>query len=411
MWTPPRLRLRAYDHGNVVVPYIKSYEEYLEAGRHKPKYRRRCIASAIHFGQWLSAEGRTHEHINEAVVGLFLSEHLPRCDCPRPVPLELNTNRAALNQLIRIVCSLSGIAREADDELTRELARFDEKMAEVWGLSTGTRYSRRRIIRRLLIAQFGPGPIDVGSISPSAVRGFVLGDAISSASAIRGRGDAVRCYLRYRELLGDRVTDLRSAVPRPASWRQAALPDTLTADEVQQLLRSFDVVCPSRRRGYAIVRCLVDLGLRCSEVANLRLDDIDRHEGTVRLAAGKTRRTDVLPLPAATGAAIADYLREERPNTSCRSIFVRHVAPLGKPVGRRVVQRTVRAAYLRCGWDRTRAHILRHTMATRLLNAGTPMKQIADILRHRNLATSAIYTKVDHPRLAAVALSWPGSAS
>ncbi len=411
MSTPLWLQLRTYDPGSVVGPYIKNYEEHLEAARFKPKYRRRCVASVIHFGQWLGAEGRTPEGINEAVVGRFLSEHLPRCACLRPVPLELNGNRAALNQLVRVLRSLGVVAHPVDDELTRELVRFDGKMAEVWGLSKGTRDCRRRIIRRLLRAQFVSGPIDAGSISPSAVRNFVLGDAARSASTIGVIGGAVRCYLRYRELLGDGITDLLRAVPRPACWRQTSLPDTLSADEVLQLLRSFDVACPSRRRGYAIVCCLADLGLRCSEVVSLRLGDIDWRAGTVRLAAGKARRADVLPLPAATGDAIADYLLHERPTTTCRSIFVRHVAPLGEPVGRRVVQRTVHAAYLRCGWDRTRVHILRHTLASRLINAGTPMKQIADVLRHRSIVTSAIYTRVDATRLLAVALPWPGSAA
>jgi integrase/recombinase XerD len=76
-----------------------------------------------------------------------------------------------------------------------------------------------------------------------------------------------------------------------------------------------------------------------------------------------------------------------------------------------VVQRAVREAYRRCGWTRSKVHILRHSVASRLLRAGTPMKDIADILRHRSLDTSAIYAKVDLNKLAAVALPWPGSAS
>ena len=107
------------------------------------------------------------------------------------------------------------------------------------------------------------------------------------------------------------------------------------------------------------------LGLRSSEVVRLSLDDIDWQAGTIRITLGKGRRADVLPLPGATGEAIADYLLHERPKTTCRQIFVRHVAPLGEPVGRRVVQKAVHAAYQRLGWDRTRVHILRHTLATR----------------------------------------------
>ena len=69
------------------------------------------------------------------------------------------------------------------------------------------------------------------------------------------------------------------------------------------------------------------------------------------------------------------------------------------------------AAYRRCGWTGMRVHTLRHSMASRLLLKGTPLKEIADILRHRSLDTSAIYAKVDTRRLAAVALPWPGDAS
>ena len=407
---PFRLQLRAGNLGNVLAPFIKSYEDYLEAARFK-NVCCRYVASVIHFGQWLSANNCAPECIDESMVGRFLSEHLPRCTCPRPVPLGLFENRAALNHLVRILRAQGVVALPPDDEVARELARFDGKMAEVWGLSQGTRDNRCRIIRRLLKAQFGAGSINLGAISPSTVRSFVLGHASWSTSTIRVIGGAVRCWLRYRELLGDKVTDLQRAVPRPAYLRQTSLPEALSADELQQLLQSFDGNCPSRRRGYAMVRCLADLGLRSSEVVSLQLDDVDWQAATVRVAAGKTRRADVLPLPAATGAAIADYLLNERPKTVCRSIFVRHVAPLGEPVGRRVVQQAVHAAYRRCGWERTRVHILRHTLACRLMNAGTPLKQIADVLRHRSITTSASYTRVDVMRLSAVALPWPGSVA
>jgi integrase len=160
-----------------------------------------------------------------------------------------------------------------------------------------------------------------------------------------------------------------------------------------------------------MVRCLVDLGLRSSEVVGLRLNDIDWQAGTVRLAKAKSRRKDVLPLPYETGQAISSYLISERPQTASRAVFVRHVAPYGKPIGTGVVQRAVRAAYRRCGLPHTRVHILRHSVASRLLNAGTPLKEIADVLRHRSLDTSAIYTKVDTARLTAIALPWPGIAA
>ncbi|MFG1352648.1 tyrosine-type recombinase/integrase [Xanthobacter autotrophicus] len=410
MPTPFRLQLRTADPDNLLAPFLPSCSEYFKGARYKSNGRR-DLASIVHFGQWLRAEGYAVPSIGEAVIVRFLSCHLPRCDCQRPVPRGLNENRAALGHLVRLLRTQGIIARPTGDEITRELAHFDTKMTEVWGLSAGTRDHRIRIIRRLLKAQFGSRPIEVAMLTPAAIRRFVLGDADWSASTIRVMGGAVRCYFRYRELLGDDVAHLLRAVPRPAYWRDAMLPMGLSPDELEQLFGAFEAPCPSRRRGYAIVRCLTDLGLRSSEVVKLSLDDIDWQAGTVRIAAGKARRADVLPLPTATGAAIADYLVHERTKTRCRAVFVRHVAPLGEPVGRRVVQKALHAAYRRLGWDRTRVHILRHTLASRLINAGTPMKQIADVLRHRSIITSATYTRVDVTRLSAVALPWPGDVA
>ncbi|MEQ6335752.1 tyrosine-type recombinase/integrase [Sphingobium sp. MK2] len=130
----------------------------------------------------------------------------------------------------------------------------------------------------------------------------------------------------------------------------------------------------------------------------------------IRIARTKTHFTDSLPLPVATGDAIADYLRHERPKTHNRAIFVRHVAPYDVPIRAGVAKHAVIAAFARCGWDRTDPHVLRHSIASRLLRDGTPMKHIADILRHRSLDTSKIYTKIDLDRLSAVALPWPGRA-
>jgi integrase len=210
---------------------------------------------------------------------------------------------------------------------------------------------------------------------------------------------------------GDRVSLLATAIPRAAHWRLASLPDVLTDAEIDELLRSFDQPFPSRRRAYAMVRCLIDLGLRSSEVVNLSLEDINWADGTISLFGTKGRRSDILPLPAATGSAITAYLREERPQTANRAIFVRHVAPYDEPIEKGVVKRAVLAGYRRCGWARTGVHILRHSVASRLLRTGAPMKEIADVLRHRSLDTSAIYAKVDLTKLAAVALPWPGSVS
>jgi site-specific recombinase XerD len=300
---------------------------------------------------------------------------------------------------------------EQKDRVSTELAAFDRHMRDVGGLADTTRRQRTQIVRRLLTERFGDDEIDPEKLDPAHVRRFVLGEGRCwGAGAVRVAGGAVGCYLKFRKMLGDDVGKLLRAIPRAAHWRLAALPDVLSPAQIDAVLASFDDRLPSRRRAYAMVRCITDLGLRCSEVVKLRIDDIDWRNGIIRIARTKTHFTDALPLPTATGTAIADYLRHERPKTNNRAIFVRHVAPYDLPIKAGVAKRAVTAAFARCGLHRTDPHVLRHSIASRLLRDGTPMKHIADILRHRSLDTSKIYTKIDIRRLSAVAMPWPGRA-
>jgi len=223
-------------------------------------------------------------------------------------------------------------------------------------------------------------------------------------------GDCLRSYLRFRRLHGEATEVLIATVPRVAYWCLASLPSSLTNAQLKGLLNAFDRSSSTGRRDYAMVRCLVDLGLRASEVAFLQLDDLDWRSGTMRITKAKAKRVALLPLPAATGRAIVDYLRFGRPKTESRAVFVRHRAPRDEPVGPSLVRNAVRCAYARCGlagrWTGT--HVLRHCAASRLLKAGASFKAIADLLRHRSLNTTTIYSKIDLPRLTAVVMPWPG---
>ena len=165
------------------------------------------------------------------------------------------------------------------------------------------------------------------------------------------------------------------------------------------------------RRSDAILRCALDLGLRSGEIARLCLDDIDWHNGTIILRQTKGQHEDVMPLPASTGEAIAAYLQHERPVTTSRAIFMRLVAPSDQPIGPHGVRKIIRQAYAHAGLPYTRSHLLRHTMASRLLASGSSIKEVSDVLRHRSLNTTMIYAKLDSRKLIKVALPWPGCES
>ena len=349
--------------------------------------------------------------INEQVVEKFINSHLSSCDCRFPVRRRAYDNKAALRHLLDVL-RIDGVISQFErprNAIDREVFCFDSYMDRICGLAHNTRYQRRQIVGRFLRTQFRTGPIGMKRITPKAVRRFVLASPRKySAGTIHVIRGSVASYLRFRALAGDHVQHLLGSLPSVANWRLATVPEVLSDREIGQLLQSFKRLKDSPKRAYAMARCLVDLGLRASEVAHLQLDDIDWNAGTVRLVANKSRRADILPLPADICVAIADYIRSERPQSANRAVFVRHVAPYDKPILPGVVRRVIREAYQRCGWSRTRVHILRHTVASRLLQAGTPLKEIADVLRHRSLDTSMIYTKVDLRRLSAVALPWPG---
>nr|WP_312891345.1 tyrosine-type recombinase/integrase [Mesorhizobium silamurunense] len=117
----------------------------------------------------------------------------------------------------------------------------------------------------------------------------------------------------------------------------------LTDAEIDELLSSFDQSFPSRLRAYAMMRCLIDLGLRSSEVVKLQLDDFNWADGTINLVGTKSRRADVLPLPSATGAAIAAYPHEERPPDVEPGHICSPRRPYDEPITTKSVKRAVLA--------------------------------------------------------------------
>ena len=400
----------AWLNDGVLAKHVATYQAFLEKGKYAPRTRRNYLCCVAHLAYWMASAGLSAKQLGEPAINRFLGEHLPRCTCPRPVHRIHRHSRSALKLLLKALRKAGQIAPcEASDYIGLELSRFDLFMKEVKGLAASTRRLRLSFVGPFLRDRFASRPIIAQQIKPADLRRFMFArQRVLSAGSLQPIAAALRGYINFHAALGDPVQHLAFAVPSVANRGLSTLPPVLSEADIRQLLRSIDQSAPSGKRAYAMARCLVDLGLRAYDVVRLHLEDIDWKNGTIRLAANKSRRTDVLPLPSETGRAIAAYLRTERPTTASRAVFVRHVAPYDEPIGPGVVRNVIVAAFRRCGWSHHHVHILRHTTASRLLAAGTPLKEIADILRHRCLDTTAIYTKVDTNRLAAVALPWPG---
>ncbi|HJX58086.1 MAG TPA: tyrosine-type recombinase/integrase [Thiobacillus sp.] len=297
--------------------------------------------------------------------------------------------------------------------IVEELHRYDEYLRDVRGLAAGTRKGRLRVVGLLLQEKFKGRAIQIGKLRPDDIRQFLatrLG-AHRSASHASHLAATLRSYLRYRTTCGDHVGKLTAVISNPVHWKLASLPRALKPDEVERLLNSFAAGLRLPKRGYAIVRCALDMGLRSGEIAHLMIGDIDWRVGTVMLRGTKSLRQDILPLPMETGQALADYLQHERPATSNPAVFVRQKEGHDHPITSAAIQKVILHACRRAGLMHSSAHALRHTLACRLVENGSSLKEVADVLRHRSLNTTLIYAKLDTPKLSTVPLPWPGSGS
>lgn len=216
---------------------------------------------------------------------------------------------------------------------------------------------------------------------------------------------ALRSFLRF--LHDQQIVEvvLSDAVPAVAHRRMSGLPQPLNPSQVTALLEVCDRSSAVGRRDYAVITVLHRLGLRCAEVSGLPLDDVDWQAGTLMIR-GKGSRIDLMPLPIDVGRAIVDYLRHGRPDTSARTVFVKAQAPYTAlaPSGLSCI---VGRAARRAGLGTVHAHRLRHTAASRTINAGASLEEVAHLLRHTSPATTAVYAKTDQVRLSALARPWP----
>ncbi len=216
---------------------------------------------------------------------------------------------------------------------------------------------------------------------------------------------SLRAVLRFLHVSGRTQAALAGVVPAVSGWRLASLPRGIDAATVNRIVAGCDRGTVLGRRDYAVVIMLVRLGLRSVEVARLRLGDFDWRAGEVTVH-GKGGRVDRLPVPVEVGDAVTAYLMAGRPVTESRAVFCGSRPPFG-PLAACTISTIVGYACDRAGVERVFAHRLRHSLATDLLRAGASLPEIGQVLRHRDIASTSIYAKVDVEALRPLARPWP----
>lgn len=358
-----------------------------------------------HASRWLASEGLGADELASEVVERFLAERRAAGYTDRV------TGRAMaplLGYLRGLGVAPAASPRRVVGAVEVLLADYREYLAVERGLTPDTIEGYVLAVRPFLDGRLRDGnKLGLGALGAADVVTFVVARCPGqSRGAAKMTVTGLRSLLGFLHLRGMVSGPLAQAVPSTASWRLAGLPRALEPEQLQALLESCDRDTANGRRDYAVLVMLARLGLRSGEVAALVLDDIDWRAGELQVV-GKGRRAERLPLPADVGDAIVAYLRDGRPATALdRSLIVRVRAPHHGMTKGGITQIAFAAA-ARAGLGPIYSHRLRHTAATQMLRAGASLEEVGQVLRHRQVLTTAIYAKVDRDALRQLARPWP----
>jgi site-specific recombinase XerD len=394
--------LRSFVRGPL-EPHVTGFAEELLRQGYTWSSAAQHVCFLAHLDRWMSAEGIGLGGLSGPMVERYLDQR-------RATGYVGYRSVKALRPLLNYLAPL-GVLPEQEEvppsPVEELLGHYHDYLVGERGLTTGTARGYVDFVRPFVSTRVHGDVLDLAGITAADVTGFVLsscpGRAVGSAKLIVC---ALRSLLRWLHLTGQMPTSLASAVPPVAGWRLSGMPKGLEAGELRGLLASCDRRTRTGRRDYAVMLLLSRLGLRAGEVAGLGLDDIDWRRGELTIR-GKGNRAERLPLPADVGAAIAAYLRRGRPATADgRNVFVRVHAP-HRALTTGGVTMIVFDTAQRAGLGKLHAHRLRHTAATAMLHAGSPLPEVGQVLRHRSMLTTAIYAKADRNALAVLARPWP----
>ena len=389
-------------------PYAAGYAQWLaEQGFSQGAIDRR-VDQLGHLSHWIAIERLGSDELT--------AEHQLRfCEARRAAgyrswlsPRSLRVPLAYLREA-GVVAAPAAVVPEGPVE--RLLDDYRRYLAGERGLVAHTIENHERVARLFLAKreQVGAG-LGLEHLAAQDVSAFLASECPKrSVSGARDLIKGLRGLLRYLHVAGVIPTPLQWAVPTVAFRRDHNLPLGLSRAEVARLLASCDRRRTVGRRDYAVLLLLGRLGLRAGEVAAIELEDIDWRRGEFQVR-GKGARLAMLPLPVDVGEAIVSYLRRRPQQGRSRAVFLLARAPFC-PLTAGTVTRIVHRACVRAELPVVHAHRLRHTAATELLRAGGSLPEVAQVLRHRQLATTTIYAKIDRRSLRELARPWPGGVS
>ena len=386
-----------------LAPYRDDLWAYLLGQGYALFSARNLVRVAAHLSRWLQDAHLSPSDLTQARMEAFLQARRTPGARNWLTAKGLEPILAPLRAL-RVIPPMGPVP--VDLSLPGQLLRgFETYLLQERGIQPITATSYVRLVRPF-VDRLGLSDLsELRELSAERVSGFILREAHSSGIGyLKLKVTALRAFLRFLHVQG-LSSDLSAAVPAVAGRRSSGLPRGIPEEQVRRIEASCDRATATGRRDYAILLLLSRLGLRACEVAALELGDVRWAQGEI-VIGGKGSET-ILPLPEEVGEALVAYLKAGRPTSTSRQIFLQVKAP-HREMTAGAVKAVVRSAARRVGLPSTGSHRLRHTAATSMLSRGVSLPDIAQVLRHQSLVTTAIYAKVDFQVLRPLARSWPG---
>ena len=296
------------------------------------------------------------------------------------------------------------VLRKGKEKYTPTPERFIEAAEHFYAMCR-SRYNGDRTIQakkftveRFLLHLEQKGVRTIGEVRDTDISSFLRTMTAWSPRTVASSIGNLRQFLAFLYRERYTVKDFSKFLPTVPHGRDGRLPNVWSQEAVQKMLDSIDRANPIGKRDYAILLMVTQLGLRDSDIQNLKFDNIYWKECRIRLVQAKTKRTLELPLSEELGCAIIDYLKYGRPKQDTSDyVFVRHCAPYGKCGNYYHVMRS-RLSKAGIPFDRDKPHglhTLRHTLATRLLEQDIPVQTISEILGHAQVGSTKVYLQVD----------------
>ena len=371
-----------------------------------------------HLNQYLRRLGvRDCRNLERSLPERFLHEHLPRCRC-RGIPRSRRKGTVSSVRCFMDYLEECGLLAGPSETSPPEEGLLEEYLHYLKcdrNLAEGTINLHRQHLVPFL-AKLGADAVAerLCNVTPEQVQAFFqTSNRVTGQATRRQSQGTLRTFCRFCAKQGYLKRDLTQAVPRIRSYKLSSVPRGLSDEDAQEVLHAIDRTTPAGLRDFAIIQLLNTYGVRGGQVRILRLEDILWRRSRIRFPALKGGKQVVEPLTDEVGEALLEYLRHGRPNAKHAEVFLTARAPfhpLRSPtnVSTMVAHRMRRAGVSGCPMG---SHVFRHTFASRMLRHGQSLKTIADMLGHRHINTTFIYTKVDLETLTQLPLDWPEVSS